>query len=100
MIETLDLCNCEIAVFDQCQYGLRIPNKDGSLGLALKPTKMAGNLPHLSRLGKRCDHSHQHVAVLGGVKFQGRWQKRSTLAGAYPERLCQAVANIFEKSFQ
>ena len=90
---------CSEVPLDQCMFGLKIPGLEGSLGLAKKPTKFLGNMPHLDLLARRCSHSHEHVAVLGGVKFGGKWQRRSTLAGSYPRALCTAYARAFEQSF-
>ena len=77
-----------------------IPGVDGKLGLAKKPTKFLGTMPFLEKLAVRCQHNHEHVAVLGGVKVQGKWQKRSQLAGAYPAALCTAYVKAFELSFK
>ena len=92
-------CHCNTVSFDQCRFGLRIPGLNGKLGLARKPTSFVGTMPCLHLLEKHCDHTHEHVAVIGGVKYQGAWQKRSTLAGSYPHLLCSAYAKAFEKSF-
>lgn len=84
----------------QCRFGLMIPDSDGDLGLAKKPTRFLGTMPNLSRLGLRCQKDHTHVAVLGGVKVQGKWQRRSHLAGSYPQALCTAYAKAFELAFK
>ena len=84
---------------DQCCYNLRIPDSSGKLGLAKKPTQFSGSLPGLSRLGRRCNRLHEHVPVIGGVRFKGKWVRRSQLAGAYPKKLCLAYANICEDLF-
>ena len=67
---------------DQCCFNLLIPNGAGKLELAKKPTVFAGTLPYLDRLHRKCARNHQHVAVMGGVKHEGKWTRRSTLAGA------------------
>lgn len=92
-------CGCTISTLDQCMYGLRIRDGQSKLGLALKATVFAGTLPGLARLSRRCSHQHEHVAVVGGVKFNGKWCKRSSLAGAYPKQLCTANARIVEELF-
>ena len=92
-------CHCQQADFDQCQFGLTIPFTAGVMGLALKPTRVLGTLPHLDMLVRHCKHDHEHVAVIGGVKHQGKWRKRSELAGAYPPGLCLGFAKAFERSF-
>ena len=84
---------------DQCMLGLKIPDENGILGAAKKPTIFAGSMPNLEIMGISCSHDHEHVAVLGGVKWENRWQKRSTLAGSYPARLCQLYCHCFEKAF-
>ena len=99
MCDLLKSCGCEKVNFDQCQYGLKIPISEHVLGLALKPTTIAGTLPGLKTLERKCAHDHTHVAVLGGVKFHGRWRRRSELAGAYPSQLCHQIAKTFEKAF-
>lgn len=99
MLTLFKRCACKIVHFDQCQYGLRIPATENTSGLALKPTTMAGTLPFLHLLGRRCQKNHEHVAVIGGVRHKGKWRKRSELAGSYPFRLCQAIAKAFEQSF-
>lgn len=79
-----------VTTIDQCAYGLSIPDTNGDLGLAKKVTIFIGNLPGLKKLCLRCSHDHPHVQVIGGVKHEGRWQRRSALAGAYPAQLCRA----------
>lgn len=99
MSQLLSDCDCAIAQLDQCMYGLRIPDSDNKLGLAFKPTIFAGILPSLDRLARNCSHQHKRVAVVGGVRRNGKWCKRSQLAGAYPRRLCTSYAKIFEGLF-
>ena len=99
MLELISKCDCTIVHFDQCQYGLKIPDQHGVLGLAKKSTTMVGTMPDLHKLYRVCDHTHLHVPVVGGVKHNGKWQKRSTLAGTYPGSLCVAYCKLFEKAF-
>lgn len=99
MVSLASQCAAQWVKFDQCQYGLKIPLTPYEMGLALKPTMMMGTLPHLDRLHRRCCRVHQHVAVIGGVRYQGKWRKRSELAGSYPSQLCHSIAKIFEQSF-
>ena len=99
MRKMLDACQCAVADLDQCEYGLKIPDKFGIWGLAKKPTKFLGTMPNIGFLARKCSKQHDHIAVLGGVKVQGKWQKRSQLAGSYPKRLCEAYAKAFEHSF-
>ena len=102
MKQIKDLINAShatVVTLDQCAYGLKIPGNDGMLGLAKKGTTFMGNLPGLNKLCLRCNHNHQHIQVIGGVKHEGRWQKRSTLAGAYPAGLCRAYHTCCNKLF-
>ena len=69
------------------------------LELAKKPTRFAGTMPFLNSLGSKCTGEHSHVAVLGGVKVNNKWVRRSQIAGSYPLQLCQAYAKAFERSF-
>ena len=62
-------CHCNIVSFDQYRFGLRIPDLDGKLGLPRKPTSFVGTMPYLHLLEKHCDYTHEHVAVIGGVKY-------------------------------
>ena len=90
MISLLKDTHAQTVVLDQCEYGLKIPDKSGELALAKKGTIFAGTLPKLERLSKRCSKNHAHAQVIGTAKAHGKWQKRSALAGAYPTNLCRA----------
>lgn len=74
MLELMRDSLCRQVVFDQCQYGLKIPSVDNSLGLALKPTTMLGILPFLERLEKRCGHTHT-CGRFGRCQAQGQVAK-------------------------
>lgn len=91
--------NLVFAPLDQCAYNLRIPDSTGNLGLAKKPTLFCGTLPGLDKLSKQCNHNHEHVQVIGGIKWKGKWVRRSVLAGAYPKQLCVAYSQVCEKLF-
>lgn len=86
--------------FDQCMYGLKIPLSDDNWGLAKKATCVLGTLPGIDKLACKCDKSHNHVQVIGGVKVGGRWTRRSTLAGRYPLKLCQKYYQCCDKLFR
>jgi hypothetical protein len=74
---------------DQCMFGLKVPGcKAGEY--VRKYTRIIGNLP-LHTLNLRCDNSHTHVHAIGTTKYRGKMEKRSSLAGRYPLRLCAAV---------
>ena len=95
----LSRANAASVELDQCQFGLRIPGEDGNLGLAKKGTRFAGTLPGLDALARKCTHDHKHVQVIGTVKMQGKWRKRSEIAGAYPMALCQSYHACCSKLF-
>lgn len=99
VVDLISSCGCTVVHFDQCQYGLKIPDSNNILGLAKQATSMVGTMPNLHRLERACDHSRTHVPVIGGVKRKGKWQKRSALAGAYPKQLCAAYAKAFRAAF-
>ena len=94
LVELLNCTSSNCVNLDQCQYGLKIPDENNRMGLARKATTFAGTLPGLGRLAKKCSGSHSHVQVIGGVKTKSGWQRRSTLAGAYPSALCQRYHSI------
>ena len=89
----------EGVVFDQCCYGLKIPDEKGILGLAKKPTRVIGNLPFLSQLHRQCKCTQKHVQIIGGVRTKNGWVRRSQLAGAYPRGLCSQYHRCCEKMF-
>jgi hypothetical protein len=89
MRDLLDSDNCSKVDLDQCEYGLYIPDELGELGLAKKSTCFGGNLPGLSHMSRKCQKLHKHVQVIGSVRTAKGWEKRSTLAGAYPVDLCK-----------
>ena len=91
--------HARFVVLDQCQFGLKIPDGHGGLGYVRKRTTFSGTLPGLEGLEKQCSCSHSHIQVLGGVSTNSGWQKRSTLAGAYPHMLCQAYHKICLRLF-
>ena len=99
MVHLKDMVGCIEVELDQCAYGLKIPNDQGDLGFAKKPTRFLGTLPRLTELRRCCPGNHSHVPVIGCARFKGKWRKRSELAGAYPKKLCQAYNKIFLKSF-
>ena len=92
--------NCKEVLVDQCRYGLKTPGQCGKLGLAQKLTLFVGTMPGLEKLSKRCQHDHQHVQIIVKAKVNKKWKKRSTLAGFYPQALCEAFAKQFEAAFE
>lgn len=99
-LETKKSCSITEVVLDQCSYGLSIPDTDGKLGLAKKATIFCGNLPGLEKIGRRCSKNYEHVQVIGGVKWKGKWVRRSSFAGSYPYRLCNAFHKVCESLFR
>lgn len=99
MVALLKKTEARCVDLDQCMYKLMLPDANGKLGFSLKPTRFCGTMPNLEQLRLRCNQTHSHVAVIGGIKYQGKWQKRSVLAGAYPERLCRRYHDAFAAMF-
>ena len=99
MKKLLEKTGSHVVHLDQCEYGLRIPSDKGSPVLARKSTTFAGNLPELSRLARACSHQHEHVQVIVSVKTSNGWERRSTLAGAYPRAMCQQYHRICLRMF-
>ena len=97
--ELLNKTKCTRVDFDQCEYGLKIPDNSGVEGLARKGTSIVGTLPNLSALRRKCSGQHNHVQVIGGARTKSGWQRRSTLAGAYPTQLCSAYHRCCERLF-
>ena len=63
-----------------------------------KPTILLTNLKGLgATLGRRCDGQHLHSYVIGNVKVQDRWIKRSNAAGVYPAALCKCMAQAVNR---
>ena len=96
----IDRTQAVFVTFDQCMYGLKIPLTDNLWGLAKKATCILGTLPGIEQLARKCDKTHEHVQVIGGVKVGGCWTRRSTLAGRYPLKLCQKYHQCCDKLFR
>ena len=75
--------------FDQCMYGLQ----DRVNGKAHR--KATGALTNsemiAEELQKRCDKQHEHEALEGNVKVDGKWVARTKLAQEYPPLLVAAM---------
>ncbi len=99
LIKLFSETKCSRVDFDQCEYGLKIPDDEGVLGLARKSTSIVGTLPNLISLSRKCSGLHSHVQVIGGVRTKTGWKRRSTLAGAYPSQLCNAYHKCCERLF-
>ena len=92
--------SCTTVILDQCMYHLRVPDNSGKLRLAKKSTIFLGSLPGLEKLARRCSGCHRHIQVIGGVKYNGKWTRRSQIAGAYPKPLCKAYRHICQDLFK
>lgn len=89
---------CFSVTFDQCAYGLKLPDENGVLRPCKKATRIIGNISTLEELSRKCTCVHKHVHALGGVRTPCGWKRRSELAGHYPIRLCDAYAQVIEKA--
>ena len=78
--------------FDQCAYGLKGIDADGSF--VKKPTKIVGNLELLESLERRCPKNHVHTHCLGWRIIQGVRVSRAAAAGRYPDPLCRRWAGV------
>ena len=56
-------------ITDLCQFGLRVPRGD----FLRKRTRLRGTKEVIKHATKRCQGTHKHQPVLGGMKFQGKW---------------------------
>ena len=71
--------------FDMCRYGMRV-KKD----LNKKPTTMIVNSESIAQeLQRRCDGSHSHEHLMGGLA--------AAAAAEYPVRLCRAILKGLRK---
>ena len=84
----------EVAVLDQCAYGLRLLGTDNQYGPCKKHTRFAGNIPGLADLSRTCKCRKSHVHAVGGVRTKAGWKRRSELAGHYPAALAYKYAAI------
>ncbi len=77
-----------------CAYGMRDP----VTGAPWK--KMQGFLSNtsLKLLCRTCSCSARHVQIKGGIKIgPRRGQRRSTISGEYPVRMCEALATVVQQ---
>ena len=84
-------------VTDKCIFGFA--DSVSSL-LYQKRIRFIGNFVGLERLGRRCDHSHEHEPVLGKVQWDGKSRNRSEPAGAYPASLASELASLVKRSLE
>eukprot|EP00959_Pyramimonas_sp_CCMP1952_P369634 7742146-Pyramimonas_sp.AAC.1 len=79
-----------------CQFGLGPPDDAGAR--YKKSTYLLGNFEELKLLGRRCQGRCRHVHLEGGVKVDGRWQKRAALAAAYTGEFADALVAALGKA--
>eukprot|EP00435_Cladocopium_sp_Y103_P012273 s3261_g3.t1 len=84
-------------VVDQCEFGLKDPV---SHKFYRKPTALDVNdekfAEALART-RRCTHApEEHEQIRGSVFWQGRWQKRSTLAASWTNQLADHILQAAE----
>ena len=79
--------------FDQCELGLTmeldetIPPPPEAV-YHRKRTRIKTNVPAMRRLARfRCRNQHAHTQLLGSVRKNGRWHRRTDLAKHYPTAL-------------
>lgn len=92
--EKLNKHSTEIAVLDQCAYGLRLLGTHGQYGPCKKHTRFVGNIEGLGDLSRACTCKQPHVHAVGGVRTKAGWKRRSELAGHYPAALAYKYAEI------
>ena len=80
--------NVHSVTFPMCAYGEDFK----------KPTKLLTNCFPLTQLRQVCSHKRHAVILKGQVfdKVKG-WSNRTTLAGAYPRKLCDLWAQIIRE---
>eukprot|EP00435_Cladocopium_sp_Y103_P034992 s364_g9.t1 len=91
--------NLHRVVLDQCMFGLKDPvsGKGYRKTTALDVNDEAW-AQELAK-ARRCDHlPEEHEQVKGNVKYDGKWHRRSTLAGGWTRRWCDHILRAFEKS--
>ena len=93
--------------FDQCEFGLRlpedvVPNDVGHVVKGLegndvgikKPATLVTNLPGEQKLSHNRTRTHAHKHLVGAAKLNGKWVKKSKLGGIYPPALCHALSRL------
>lgn len=85
---------------DQCKFGLKDPVSKlfykKSTALDVNSKDFAKEIARV----KRCNHEpEEHEQIKGSVYYEGRWQKRSTLASRWPEKLAQHILWSAERTY-
>ena len=63
-----------------------------------KPTRLAGTLPALESLGRKCQCRHPHEHLCGLVEVDGKLIWKTSLAGKYPPLLARAAADLVARA--
>ena len=88
MQDVLKLPGVQTAFVDQCMFGQTV-TKHGVTGPARKSSGFASNSHHIvEELSRKCDKSHQHIPLIGGVARQ---------TAAYPSGLVDAILRGLKK---
>ena len=87
-------------VVDQCRFGLKDPVSGKwykkTTALDVNDEEFAYELARV----QRCHHlPEQHEQIQGNVYYQGKWQKRSTLAGRWTDKLAEHVLRSAERAY-
>eukprot|EP00435_Cladocopium_sp_Y103_P017212 s2419_g4.t1 len=87
-------------VVDQCEFGLKDPVSGKyykkATALDVNDEEFARELAQV----RRCSHSpDQHEQIKGSVYWQGRWQRRSTLAAVWPVALADHILKAAENTW-
>ena len=99
--QVLRLPDVKVVYFDQCCYGLRPPDYDGSVDNRVrKPTAIVTNLPNAESLSRKCQRNHLHIHAIGHTLVGGRRIKRAHAAQVYPPALCRRLASLVAAAWQ
>ena len=79
-------------VMDQCMFGLGSPPRVLPKEIWRKRTLFLASDPAFKRLARACCKNHSHTPIVGSLKVLGRSQLRSSVAAAYPAKLCAEYA--------
>ena len=80
-------------ITDLCQFGLRVSRGD----FLRKRTRLRGTKEVIKHATKRCQGTHKHQPVLGGMMFQGKWMNISEFAGGYTPQFANAIRDGAEE---
>ena len=80
-------------VTDLCQFGFKVPRGD----FLRKRTRLRGTKEIIKHTTKRCQGTHRHQPVLGGMKIRGKWMNVSEYAGGYTPQFANAILDGAEE---